>query len=61
MQCVFQRNAGAPRRPKGCAEGHKPKPGNAAAVAGTNTPASPINSSRKRPPFGFGLALNAIR
>ena len=26
MRCIFQPNAGAPGRPKGCAEGSKPKP-----------------------------------
>src|SRR5277367_572215 len=26
MRCVFQPNAGAPGRPKRCAEGYKPKP-----------------------------------
>ena len=46
MRYVFQRNSGAPRRPKGCAEGHKLKPGNTAAVAGTNATASSINSAR---------------
>jgi hypothetical protein len=46
MRYAFQRNSGAPRRPKGCAEGHKLKPGNTAAVAGTNATASSINSAR---------------
>ena len=48
MRCVFQGNAGGPRRPKGCAEGHKPKPGNTAVVAGTSATAAVSKSSRDR-------------
>ena len=46
--CGAQRNAGGPRRPKGCTEGHKPKPGNTAVVAGTSATAALSKSSRDR-------------